>query len=225
MASQASLSFGSVLPGGILCQGRPDTATTPATVVCGLLTLFQHCSLFFFTGFNICPAHPENTETRHRTENSLEGEEMDQPTKKPPLCSHLKKFWIVEETTGDCHGPFAMDKTSHSWFFHVFVLKTYLICAVQKYFIRIFKSAKNEDRAQLEEKWNSGTKQGTQIINGSKGISLEWLHSIPLVEKMVTGLLLNSPYFLWEVIMQSSNTNVNRNSPQKLFLRMPAVLK
>lgn len=222
MVSQASLSLGSVLPGGILCQGCPDTATTPATVVCGLLTLFQHCSLLFYTGFNICP---ENTEIRHRREESLEGEKMDQPTKKSPLYPHLKKLWIVEETAGECHGFFAMDKTNHSWFFHVFVLKTDLICAAQKYFIRIFKNAKKEDRAQLEEEWNSGTKQGTQIINWSKGISLEWLHSTPLVEKMVTGLLLNSPYFLWEVIMQSSNTNVNRNSLQKLFLRMPAVLK
>lgn len=170
---------------GSVSQGSPGTATTSATVLCVLSTLFhhfQHCSLVFSTGFFICPVQPENPETRHRTEKSLEGEEVDQTTKIPPSYPDLKKLWIIEEVAGDCRGPL-LDKTSHSWFFQVFVLKTDLIRAVQKYFIRIFKSAKKEHRSQLEEKWNSGTKQGTQIINGSKGISLKWLHSSPFVEK------------------------------------------
>lgn len=162
---------------GSVSQGSPGTATTPATVVCVLSTLF-HCPLVFSTSFFICPVWPENPEIRHKTEKSLEWEEVDQPTKKPPSHPHLKYLWTVEETDS-----WRLSWTSHSRFFHVFVLKTYLICAVQKYFIRIFKSTEKEHRAQLEEKWNCGTKQGTQIINGSKGISLEWLHSTPLVEK------------------------------------------
>lgn len=37
----------------------------------------------FSTGFFICPVQPENPEPRHRTEKSLEGEEVDRPTKEP----------------------------------------------------------------------------------------------------------------------------------------------
>lgn len=44
------------------------------------------------------------------------------------------------------------DKTGHSGFFCVFVSKTGLFCAVERYCKKVFKIAKKEHKAQLEEK-------------------------------------------------------------------------